>query len=381
MTVTQVAELTNNALKESVGDSAVINEDLSNVVDVGRAVMDANAVDHYVKSLVNHIGKVVFWDRPYVSVAPSLMMESWRFGSIKEKIRTVLPESVENPVWQLEDGVDYSPFVFHQPQASAKFFNGRVTHRVEQTIADEQVEESFSNSYQHMAFISMLVNHRSNRLTVDNDNLIARTVATGVANAYSGSGITKINLLAEYNEANSLTLDLAGALRTEGFLRYCVYRMGLVMDQLRKYNKLYNTSGIVTFTPRERLKVVYLTDFARSAGVYLHDAPNVFNTGNLALPDADIVSEWQGLGASASLSDRSTIKVTHSSINSGSPVTASGVLAVMFDEEAMGVTNYKSQVTSQYNPRTHTTNFFDDRIAGYFNDFDEQCVVFYGAAA
>ena len=379
MTVTQVADLTNSALKESIGETAVINEDLSNVVDIGRAVMDANAVDNYVRSLVNHIGRVVFWDRPYVSTAPSLMMDAWRYGSIKEKIRTVLPESVENPVWQLEDGVEYSPFVFHQPQVSAKFFNGRVTHRVEQTIADEQVEESFSNSYQHMAFISMLVNHRANKLTVDNDNLIARTVATGIANAYSGSGLTKINLLGEYNTANSTNLDLATALRTEAFLRYTVYRMGLVMDQLRRYNKFYNTSGITAFTPRERLKVVYLTDLARSAGVYLHDAPNVFNTGNLALPNADIVSQWQGMGTTASLADRSSIKITHSGINSGNAVTATGILAVMFDEEAMGVTNYKSQVTSQYNPRTHTTNFFDDRTAGYFNDFDEQCVVFYGA--
>ena len=381
MTVTQVAELTNSALKETVGDSAVINETLSNVVDIGRAVMDANQVDNYVRSLVNHIGRVVFWDRPYASAAPSLMMDSWRFGSIKEKIRTVLPESVDNPVWDLEDGTDYSPFVFHKPNVSAKFFNGRVTHRVEQTIADEQVEESFSSSYQHMAFISMLVGHRANRLTVDNDNLTMMTVRTGIANAYCGSGVTKINLLYEYNTNNSTSLTLEAALRTEEFLRYAVYRMGIVMDQMRKYNKFFNTSGIVTFTPRERLKLVYLTDFARSAGVYLHDAQNVFNTGNLTLPGADIVSEWQGSGTSCAFSDRATVKITHSGINSGNAVTVPGVLAVMFDEEAMGICNYKSQVTSQYNPRTHTTNFFDDRIAGYFNDFDEQCVVFYGASS
>lgn len=379
MTVAQVAELTNSALKESVGESAVINEDLSNVVDIGRSVMDANSVDHYVRSLVNHIGKVTFWDRPYASAAPSLLMDSWRYGSIREKIRTVMPESVENPVWELQDGEDYSPFVYHKPTATAKFFNGRVTHRVEQTIADEQVEESFSNAYQHMAFVSMLVNHRANKLTIDNDNLIMRTIGVGIANAYCGSGVTKINLLSEYNTNESVSLTLDAALRTEGFLRYAVYRMGVIMDQMRKYNVLYNTSGIRTFTPRERLKLVYISDFARSAGVYLHDAPNVFNTGNLALPGADIVSEWQGIGTTGAFSDRATIKLTHSGVNSGNAVTAAGVLAVLFDEEAMGICNWKSQVTSQYNPRTHTTNFFDDRFAGYFNDFDEQCVVFYGA--
>lgn len=379
MTVTQVANLTNSALKESIGDTAVISEDLSNVVDIGRAVVDANAVDNYVRALVNHIGRVVFWDRPYVSTAPSLMMDAWRFGSIKEKIRTVLPESVENPVWNLQDGEDYSPFIYHQPTVSVKFFNGRVTHRVEQTIAEEQVQESFSNSYQLMAFVSMLVQHRANKLTVDNDNLIMRTIATGIANAYTGTGITKINLLSEYNSANSTTLTLEAALRTEGFLRFCVYRMGMVMDQLRKYNKLYNTSGITSFTPRDRLKLIYLSDFARSAGVYLHDAPNVFNTGSLSLPEADVVPMWQGLGTSAAFADRAKVMVQHQGINNGDAVTVPGILAVMFDEEAMGVTNYQSTVTSQPNPRTHTVNFFDDRTAGYFNDFDEQMVVFYGA--
>lgn len=379
MNVAQVAGLVNDALKETVGESAVINEDLSNVVDVGRAVFDANAMDNWVRSLVNHIGKVVFWDRPYVSVAPSLLMDAWRFGSIKEKIRTVLPDATDNPVWELQDGVDYSPYVQHIPSVSVKFFNGRVTHRVEQTISTRQVEESFSNEYQLGAFVSMLVQHRANRLTVDNDNLIMRTLAVGIANALSGSGVTKINLLSEYNTAFSASLTLEAALRTEAFLRYAVYRMGVVMDQMRKYNTLYNTSGITTFTPRERMKVVYLTDFARSAGVYLHDAPNVFNTGNLKLPDADIVSEWQGLGTSGAFSDRASIKVTHSQVNGGTAVTGAGILAVVFDEEAMGVCNYRSDVTSQFNPRTHTTNFFDDRIAGYFNDFDEQCVVFYGA--
>ena len=382
MTVTQVATLVNSALSETVGESAVIAEDLSNVVDCGRAVIDANAVDNFVQSLVNHIGKVVFWDRPYISIAPKLMMEAWRFGSIKEKLRADLPEAVQNDTWALVDNQSYDPFVFHKPSVRAKFFNGRTTFRVEQSIAQEQVEESFSNEYQLHAFISMLENTRRNAHTIANDNLILRTLASTIVYC-STKQHQVVNLLSEYNTAFSASLTLEQALRTEGFLRFAIYRMNTVMDLMRAPNRVFNSAnldtpmGPIVHTPDDRQRVVMLTDFARSAGVYLHDAPNQFNTGTLAIPSADIVPYWQGIGTAASVTDRAKVIAKNEVVTSNT--TVNGVLAIVFDEEALGITNYRSQVTTQYNARAHFTNYFDDRVAGYFNDYDEQAVLFIAA--
>lgn len=386
--VAQIADFVNTATKEVIGEEAIQTEDLSNIVDIGRQMQDVynpinNPFDLFVRSLVNQIGKVIFWDRPYASVAPSVLMDAWRYGSILEKIRTKMPSATETDDWQLEDGVDYSPYVVHIPTVSAKFFNDRTTFSIEQTIARKQVECSFQSAYQMQAFVSMLTTWRANSFTIKNDALINRTIATAAANAYyhgtlvSGAKATAYNLLTMYNNETGASIASAeAALRNEGFIRYAIYKMALITDLMRAATSNYNTGDdIVTFTPPDRLHMVMLSDFARSAGVYLHDAPNQFNIEKLALPTAESVPFWQAMGT-GDYATRAKIMIKHSGINSGTPVTVTNLLAVAFDHDALGVTNYDATSESVYNQRTSTTNIFDKRIAGYFNDFDEQCVVF-----
>ena len=65
MDVKQIYAAVNTATQEARGQTGLVQEDLGNIVDVGTAVFNANAVDAYVKSLVNHIGRVIFVDRKY----------------------------------------------------------------------------------------------------------------------------------------------------------------------------------------------------------------------------------------------------------------------------------------------------------------------------
>ena len=51
MEVKQIYTLVNDITNELLG-SAIVKEDLSNVVDVGNAVFNSDKVDNYVKSLV-----------------------------------------------------------------------------------------------------------------------------------------------------------------------------------------------------------------------------------------------------------------------------------------------------------------------------------------
>ena len=117
MEINQVYEFVNAATEESIGESALVQEDLSNVVDVGTAIFNANAFDAFVRSLVNHIGRVIFVNRPYRGSAPSVLMDEWEYGSVVEKISSEMPDAVETEDWQLEDGASYDPNVFHQPKA------------------------------------------------------------------------------------------------------------------------------------------------------------------------------------------------------------------------------------------------------------------------
>ena len=96
MKVEQIYSLMNTVTGEILGKADVVKEDLSNVVDVGTEIFNQSSVDNYVKSLVNHIGKVIFVNRPYAGNAPSVLMDGWEFGSVLEKIQADIPEAVEN---------------------------------------------------------------------------------------------------------------------------------------------------------------------------------------------------------------------------------------------------------------------------------------------
>lgn len=390
MEVKQIYVLMNNVTGEVIGKSDLLKEDLSNVVDIGTEVFNASAVDKYVKSLVNHIGKVIFVNRPYSGNVPSVMMDSWEFGSILEKISADLPTVTENESWELTDGTDYSPNVFHQPKVSAKFFNDMITFEIPMSFTERQVKQSFSSAAQLNGFMSMLYNSVDKAMTVKIDSLIMRTInnmiaetlladyttGTGksktVADFGSKSGIKAVNLLKLYNDRFSQTLTAEKALTTAEFIRFASMQMSLYIDRMSKMSTLFNAGGKDRFTSSDMLHVVMLTDFKAASGSYLQS--DTFHENYVALPNAETIPYWQGSGTAYDFNSVSSINIKTAS---GTDIQASGILAVMFDRDALGVTNLDRRVTTQYNAKAEFFNNFYKFEAGYFNDLNENFVVFF----
>lgn len=396
MEMNQVATITNTVVKEVIGDTAVVAEDLSNVVDIGTAIFNANAFDAYVKSLINHIGKVIFVDRPYSGSAPSVLMDGWEFGSVLEKISSELPVAVENDSWNLVDGKSYDPNVFTQPKATAKFYNQRTTFEIDRSITERQVKQSFSSAAQLNGFLSMLLNETEKALTVRTDSLIMRTInnmtvetmlnafpgtTTNPAIVITGKTSTKaVNLLYMYNQKFGTTVTADKALTTPEFIRFAAYQIAMYSDRLTRMSTLFNVGGAQRFTPRELQHIVYLSEFMRAADIYLQS--DTFHDLYTRLVEGESVPFWQGSGTDYSFSSTSKIMATPSSqAGAESPiqVTATGVLAVMFDRDALGVANFDRRVTTQWNAKAEFTNYFFKQDAGYFNDLNENFVVFYCA--
>lgn len=384
MKVSQIYSIVNDVTKETIGESAVVNEDLSNIVDVGTAVADAEAVDNYVKKLVDHIGRVVFVDRPYAGGAPSVLMDGWEYGSVLEKIRAELPDATENESWALENGTSYDVNVFTKPNVSAKFYNQKVTFEVPMSFTEMQVKESFSNAAQLNGFMSMIYNEIEKTMTIKIDGLIGRTINNMIgetlhaeypdANYTATSGVRAVNLLKLYNDRfggdSPLTVDKA--LFTPEFIRFAVFTMGLYEQRIGKISKLFNIGGAARFTPSDMLHFVLLSDFASASNVYLQS--DTFHNEFTALPRADVVPYWQGSGKGYDFASVSSIDIKTASNNA---VKASGIIGVMFDRDALGVTNMNRRVTSNYNGKAEFYNNWYKMDAGYFNDSDENFVVFF----
>ena len=384
MEVSQIYGLVNTVTQEVLGESAVVKEDLSNVVDIGEEIFNANAVDKYVKSLVNHIGKVIFVNRAYSGSVPSVLMDGWEFGSVLEKIQADLPQATENESWELENGASYDPNIFYKPNVSVKFFNSKVTFEVPMSFTELQVKQSFSSATQLNGFISMLYNSVDKTMTVKTDELIMRTINNMIAETinseYQGvglntkSGVRAINLLKLYNDKFGTSITAEQSITNPEFIRFASYTMGLYVDRLAKMSTLFNVGNKERFTPKDMLHVVLLSDFEKSANAYLQS--DTYHDLYTALPKAETVPYWQGSGTGYNFTDVSSIYVNTSSNNE---VRASGILGVMFDRDALGVTNLDRRVTTNYNPKAEFYTNFYKFDAGYFNDLNENFIVFFVA--
>lgn len=391
MTVQQIHTLMNTVTSEILGKSDVVAEDLSNVVDVGKELFSNTDVDNYVKSLVNHIGKVIFVNRPYTGNVPSMMMDSWEFGSVLEKIQADIPQATENSSWELTDGKSYDPNVFYKPSVSVKFFNSRVTFEVPMSFTEKQVKESFSNAAQLNGFLSMLYNAVDKSMTVKVDSLVMRTIDNMIAHTlhaefptvkdgnYSAvSGTKAVNLLKLYNAKYSKTLTAESAITDPDFIRYASYIMGVYADRMGKLSTLFNVGKKERFTPSDMLKVVMLSDFEKAASTYLY--ADTWHNENVKLPTAETVPYWQGSGQDYSFSNTSDIHVNITDGEGGTvEIVAAGILAIMYDKDAMGVCNTDRRVTTQYNAKAEFFNNFYKFDASYFNDLNENFVVFFVA--
>ena len=384
MEVKQIYDIMNTVTNEILGTENLVKEDLSNVVDIGNEIFNASAVDNYVKSLINHIGKVVFVNRPYAGSAPSVLMDGWEFGSVLQKITVELPEAQENESWNLTDGASYDPNVFKKPQVSTKFFNKRVTFEIQLSFTEMQVKESFDSIDQLNAFMSMLYNAIDQSMTVKTDSLVMRSINNmigetvyaeyGAANLNSKSTNKAINLLYLYNQQYSKNLTAAAALTDPDFIRYAAYIMGITANRMSKISKIFNVGGKARFTPSDLLHVVMLTDFKKAADVFLQS--NTFNEEFTKLPRAEEVPYWQGSGAGYAFADTGKVYIKTAS---GHDETITGILGVMFDRDALGVTNMNKRVKQNYIPNAEFFNNWYKYDAGYFNDLNENFVVFFVA--
>lgn len=389
MKVTQLFELVNIATKETLGTETVVNEDLSNVVDIGKEIINTDNVDNYVKKLVNHIGKVVFVNRAYKGGVPSVFMDSWEYGSILEKISADLPQATENETWELENGKDYSPDVFYKPSVSAKFFNSLVTFEIPLSFTEKQVKESFSSKEQLNGFISMLQTSVENAITIKFDSLIMRTINNMIAETlandldadkdgtlnFTNGTLRAVNLLQGFN-ANRAVADkvtVANAFSNADFIKYATYQIGLVSERMARMSTLFNVGGKERFTPKDYQRIVMLSDFLASSEIYL--LADTQNADKAKLPqNIDTVPYWQGSGKAYSYDDVSRINVKTAS---GQTVNVTGVIGCIFDKDALGVTNLDRRVTTNYNPKAEFYTNFYKFDAGFFNDLNENFVVFY----
>ena len=375
MKVTQIKDLVNSSLKEVNGSSVLLKEDLSNVVDIGKELLNNDDIDNFVKKLVDRVGKTVFNDRLYQGSAPSVLMDAWEYGSVVEKIDADLPKVEENDSWKLEDGKSYDQDIFYQPKVSAKFFNSKVTFDIPMSFTKMQVESAFSSPTELNSFISMLMVKTQNAMTVNLDGLIMKTINNFTANVVNAKkGMQVVNLLDLYNKTAQTKVTVDNALTSPDFIKFANLTINTYRDRLTKMSTLFNQAGLNKFTPVDNQHLVILSDLASASKVYLES--DTYNQDNVKISNYDTVPYWQGSGTTYNFKDTSKIDVAIKDGTQTKEVIQSGILGVLFDTSALGVSCQNPRTTTAVNARAEFYTNFNKYDAMYYNDLNENFVVF-----
>jgi len=388
MKMNQVYEIVNSIAQEALGESAVVAEDLNNIVDIGKAFENMDGrYDNFVRRLPDHIGRVINVDRPYSApILRKMYRDGWEFGAMLQKTRMKLPQAEENETWSLYDGESVDPFVVTTPDISTKFYSDRTTYTIPMTKTERQIKSAFSNAVQMNSFLSMIDTNIRNSAEVRNAELARRVLNAGISetlySAYpsgnysaNAGNVRAVNLLYAYNQASGSNLTVAQAMFDADFIRFASYQMKNYINRMRDYSALFNGGAYENHTPADRLDIYMLTEFRNAAGVYLYDGLNQFNTDNVRFPDdVETVSYWQGSGTDYAFGSTSAIHVTNPF---GHTVNASGILAVFADHDSMAITNENRRVDSIWNPRGEYWNEFHKFDAGFMLDVNENFVVFF----
>lgn len=387
MKVEQVYQIANDVVSQYLGmeSSDTDNYNYDMLIDKGREIMGTDDIENFTRKLIDHIGKVLFDNRRYGATGPEIYMDAWEYGSILEKIRTKMPEAIENPSWKLENGKSYDPNVFVQPEASATFFNSKTTFEIDMSFAELQVKSAFDSMTQLNSFFSMIETSVSNAMDLRFDQLKMQTITQYMLYLEANStNHQKVQLLSMYKAQfpSASTLTPEAAITDPEFIRFATYQILMYKQRLQTMGHMFNMESYVTFTPRENLKMVFLTPFVAAADVYLQS--DTFHNEFVALPQVSQVPFWVGPSSSEAEKPDWSLKPVSSMggiIPSESEPAGEGtylyyVIGCMFDKYALGVTNMDRRIKTNYNPKAEFYTNFYKFDAGYFNDFNENFIYF-----
>lgn len=374
--INQIYSIVNSVASQSMGSAAISAVDASSFIALGNSVLSSqNNTDAYLNTLVDRIGKTIFSVRAYQATDRDIVREPFEYGCILQKIYVDMPEARVNNSWNIGSNgytPEFAPVI--KPTVKQKLFNAISTWEVAVTIPDEILKTAFTSETAMAVFIDAIFTAMENMMQLAMENNINITRAAFIARKLNANNTCgAINLLANYNHLTAGSLTVATCLRDLGFLKYASQQIKLWTDRMVKMSTLFNDEqGYKRDTPKDLQVLDVLADFATSLDIYLQ--ASTYHDDLVKMPYYNVVPYWQGSGEGYAFDDTSAVNIK---IDANTTVNKSGVLAVLFDHDAMGVTIKDRRATTERNNHDEYTNYYNKANIGYFNDMSENGIVFY----
>lgn len=386
--INQIKDLVNDAFKDAIGTNTTLSTlNTSDVVSLGRAIEEHDLYEPWFQSLANRIARTVYFVRKYRGDDRHILRDEHEYGAFIQKVYYTMPDAVDNPSFNFSGTggafQQVSPYdVETSIEVSAMVFGGQGTWTIEIIRPVEQIKTAFLSPSEMASFIDGIYVTIDNAFEGELEALVNTAANTGIANAHA-NGLSR-NLLAEYNTAHSdATLTVAQALESADFLKFASMQISMTIGFMHKMSTRFNAQNYATFTPKEKLVVEMLNQFASASDMYLQ--ADTFHNELVKLPNFERVPFWQGSGESFAFADTSRIKITNTGITGtehsvvGGAVDISGVIAYVHDIENVAAYFGNRSSWEMFNPRSEVMVHGEKARKGFAVDGHANGVVFYMA--
>lgn len=391
MTVEQIAQFTNDFMDEITGNSNVVQEDLSNIVDAGDTILSsASNVENFLHSMTDRIARFEISNRLFNIEFPSLYRSNYEWASAREVVDIDLLEAIDTQTWNLVDGQDYPTNLFYGASADVKFYNSKTTFTVPISITDIQVKTAFINRDEYISFFNGLEIAVRNTMTMKINALARRCINSLMGDTiyddYAGgslsasTGAKAINLLYLYNNtenAGGTPLTTSDCWQDKAFLSFCAKTINNTASYMKAPSKVFNVNGRTKNTPKEYMHTILLQwfkstlEFGLDASTFHDEYVTLKENGTL-----ETTPFWQAIGTGSDAYTFDEISKINIVTADGNSVTAGGIVGVIYDHYACGITQENPRTTTHYVASAEFTNEWHKQDASYFENLNEQCVVF-----
>lgn len=376
--VSQIKDIVNDAVADALGQNATSTQlDSSDIVSLGKAISAFDAYEGFFKSLTNRIVRTIYFIRTYKGSNRNVLRDEHEYGAFVQKVYYEMPEAVDNPTWNIPNQSDAyiqaSPYDVQTTIAvSSLIFGGKGTWSIEIVRPVEQIKTAFLSPAEMGAFIDGIYIAVENAFTLEEERIVALAVNTAMADAIEGGNAR--NLLAEYNTAHPTnTLTVAQALESAEFLKYASKEINRTIKNMGKMSVAFNKAGYTTFTPKDRLVVEMLAEFASASEMYLQ--ADTFHNELVKLPNYEEIPFWQSSGTDFAFADCSEINVTNDAFTGA--VKQGGIICFLHDIENVAAYFGSRRTWEMFNPRSEVMIHGEKAEKGFAVDGHANAVVFY----
>lgn len=342
--------LNNEILKNALGLEITVNENLSNIVEVGIAIsnLSADALKDFQKKLVVGVYNYVI-NREYEANNFDVLRNTVEYGGGLQRIMASGRFSIKDShLLNLVNGTSYLDGKFYGLDVDSKVYTDTKAFKVVHSMSQDDFAQKFMNANDTLEFMGLIATTEINTIRVAMAELEKRIIVMTTVEALKDN--RKVQLVTEFNKKLGLSdgtvLTYADIVSDRqkfayfnDFVKECVNRVKVAMLEV---NKRYNDGTVETFSRPNDIKTVLISEFAQDVK-YMSD-PIDFNAPQFS-GYKEIVA-WQNPNTSMlpTLSSCTHIGIYETS-DTEHPIKYENVVGVVYDMYSVGATVKADKVT------------------------------------